>query len=127
VPEAGLGDRGSAHFAEVYGAKVSKDTISRITDKVLEEINSWRARPFDRVYPVLVAVFGGVALYPTPRARSLSPYPARATFVPTSLEAEGRPFDRDPPGTLRSGRVSSRPSTRGVPCPSASPPRSRSG
>ena len=50
-----------------------------------------------------------------------------ATFVPTSLEAEGRPFDRDPPGTLRAGRVSSRPSTRGVPCPSASPPRSRSG
>jgi transposase-like protein len=24
----------AAHFAEVYGAKVSKDTISRITDKV---------------------------------------------------------------------------------------------
>jgi hypothetical protein len=72
---------------------------------------------------VLVAVFGGVALYRTPRARSLSPYPVRATFVPTSLEAEGRPFDRDPPGTLRAGRMSSRPSTRGVPCPSASPPR----
>ena len=25
-----------AHFAEVYGANVSKDTISRITDKVIE-------------------------------------------------------------------------------------------
>lgn len=31
----------SAHFEEVYGAKVSKDTISRITDKVLEDLAEW--------------------------------------------------------------------------------------
>jgi putative transposase len=43
----------AAHFAEVYGAKVSKDTLSRITDKVLEEMSSWQARPLDRVYPVV--------------------------------------------------------------------------
>ena len=42
-----------AHFAEVYGATVSKDTISRITDKVIEEMTEWRNRPLDRVYPVL--------------------------------------------------------------------------
>jgi putative transposase len=43
----------SAHFEEVYGAKVSKDTISKITDKVIEEMAEWRSRPLDRVYPVL--------------------------------------------------------------------------
>ena len=43
----------AAHFAEVYGARVSKDTISRITDKVIEEMTEWRNRPLDRVYPVL--------------------------------------------------------------------------
>jgi putative transposase len=43
----------AAHFGEVYGAKVSKDTISRITDKVVEEMSSWQARPLDRVYPVV--------------------------------------------------------------------------
>ena len=43
----------AAHFAEVYGATVSKDTISRITDKVIEEMTAWRNRPLDRVYPVL--------------------------------------------------------------------------
>ena len=43
----------AAHFAEVYGAKVSKDTISRITDKVVEEMSAWQARPLDRVYPVM--------------------------------------------------------------------------
>src|SRR5215475_14405151 len=35
----------AAHFGEVYGAKVSKDTISRITDKVVEEMTEWRNRP----------------------------------------------------------------------------------
>jgi putative transposase len=43
----------SAHFADVYGAKVGKDTISRITDKVVEEMTEWLNRPLDRVYPVL--------------------------------------------------------------------------
>jgi transposase-like protein len=43
----------AAHFAEVYGATVSKDTISRITDKVIDEMTEWRNRPLDRVYPVL--------------------------------------------------------------------------
>jgi putative transposase len=28
----------SAHFAEIYGASVSKETISRITDKVVAEM-----------------------------------------------------------------------------------------
>ena len=37
----------SAHFAEIYGASVSKETISRITDKVLEEMTDWAARPLD--------------------------------------------------------------------------------
>ena len=38
----------AAHFAEVYGATVSRDTISRITDKVIEEMTEWRNRPLDR-------------------------------------------------------------------------------
>jgi putative transposase len=40
----------SAHFAEIYGASVSKETISRITDKVIEEMNDWVVRPLDEVY-----------------------------------------------------------------------------
>ena len=43
----------SAHFAEVYGAAVSRDTISKITDKVVEEMTEWFNRPLDRVYPVI--------------------------------------------------------------------------
>src|SRR5690242_16045418 len=44
----------SAHFAEIYGASVSKETISRITDTVVAEMQDWAARPLDGVY---VAVF----------------------------------------------------------------------
>ena len=43
----------SAHMAEVYGADVSRDTISRITDRILEEMSDWGNRPLDRVYPVV--------------------------------------------------------------------------
>lgn len=43
----------AAHFADVYGATVSKDTISRITDKVIGEMTEWQNRPLDRVYPVV--------------------------------------------------------------------------
>jgi putative transposase len=40
----------SAHFEQIYGASVSKETISRITDKVIEEMTEWQNRPLDRVY-----------------------------------------------------------------------------
>lgn len=43
----------SAHLAEVYGASVSKQTISTITDKVMDGMAGWQSRPLDRVYPVL--------------------------------------------------------------------------
>lgn len=39
----------AAHFADVYGAEVSKDTISRITEAVMEELQAWQARPLERV------------------------------------------------------------------------------
>src|SRR6478609_2083532 len=40
----------SAHFAEIYGASVSRETVSRITDKVIEEMNDWANRPLNGVY-----------------------------------------------------------------------------
>jgi len=43
----------SAHLAEVYGAEVSRQTISTITDKVMDGMAEWQNRPLDRVYPVV--------------------------------------------------------------------------
>src|SRR5581483_1722395 len=44
----------SAHFAEIYGASISMETVSRITEKVVAEMAEWASRPLDAVY---VAVF----------------------------------------------------------------------
>src|SRR5918994_5238523 len=42
-----------AHLAEVYGAQVSRQTISTITDRVIEGMSEWQNRPLDPVYPVV--------------------------------------------------------------------------
>ncbi|AYN43308.1 IS256 family transposase [Streptomyces dangxiongensis] len=39
-----------AHLAEVYGAEVSRQTISTITDKVLDGMAEWQNRPLDAVF-----------------------------------------------------------------------------
>jgi putative transposase len=43
----------AAHFHEVYGALVSKDTVSRITEKVTGEMTEWLNRPLEKVYTVI--------------------------------------------------------------------------
>src|ERR1017187_569978 len=42
-----------APLAEVYGAEVSKQTITTITDRVVESMAEWQGRPLDKVYAVL--------------------------------------------------------------------------
>ena len=43
----------AAHLAEVYGAEVSKQTISTITDRVMEGMAEWQSLPLDAVYAVV--------------------------------------------------------------------------
>ena len=42
-----------AHLVETYGTEVSRETISKITDRVLDDLAGWQNRPLDRVYPVV--------------------------------------------------------------------------
>jgi putative transposase len=42
-----------AHLAEIYGVKVGRDLISRVTDAVIENVREWQQRPLDDVYPVV--------------------------------------------------------------------------
>ena len=42
-----------AHLAEIYDAEVSKQTISTITEKVLEGMTTWQNPPLDPVYPAI--------------------------------------------------------------------------
>ena len=41
------------HLQRVYGTDLSPDTISAVTDSVLEEVKAWQTRPLDECYPVI--------------------------------------------------------------------------
>ncbi len=42
-----------AHLREVYGVSASRELMSTVTDVVADEIELWRSRPLDEVYPIL--------------------------------------------------------------------------
>jgi putative transposase len=42
-----------AHLEEIYGVKVGRDLISRVTDEVMDDVRAWQQRPLEDVYPVL--------------------------------------------------------------------------
>src|SRR5262249_58274291 len=42
-----------AHLAEIYGVRVGRDVISRVTDAVMDDVREWQQRPLDDVYPVV--------------------------------------------------------------------------
>lgn len=42
-----------AHLARTLGTELSHDTISKITDAVLEEVKAWQSRPLEELYPIM--------------------------------------------------------------------------
>ena len=42
-----------AHLARTIGTELSHETISNITDAVLDEVKAWQSRPLDPVYPII--------------------------------------------------------------------------
>jgi putative transposase len=40
------------HLSDLYGVEIRRDTISRVTDAVLEDVEAWRTRPLEAVYPI---------------------------------------------------------------------------
>jgi putative transposase len=41
------------HLERTLGVQLSHDTISKITDGILEEVKAWQTRPLDPIYPIL--------------------------------------------------------------------------
>lgn len=64
----------SAHFQEIYGADVSRETVSRITERVVAEKDEWCSRPLDRVY---AAVFIDATVVKVRDAQMLDKWEAR--------------------------------------------------
>jgi len=46
------------HLRDIYGVDASATLISRITDKIMPELNEWQSRPLSEIYPVVF--FDGV-------------------------------------------------------------------
>ncbi len=42
-----------AHLTDLYGVEIKRDTISRVTDAVLADVEAWRTRPLEAVYPIV--------------------------------------------------------------------------
>ena len=42
-----------SHLARTLGVEVSRETISKITDGILEEVKAWQTRPLDPFYPIV--------------------------------------------------------------------------
>jgi len=41
------------HLARTLGTELSHETISNVTDAVLEEVKAWQARPLEEIYPII--------------------------------------------------------------------------
>ena len=42
-----------AHLEEIYGVKVGRDLISRVTDGVMDDVRDWGKRPLEDIYPIV--------------------------------------------------------------------------
>jgi transposase-like protein len=41
------------HLDDLYGYELSTQTISNITEKIMEKANDWQSRPLDKIYPII--------------------------------------------------------------------------
>lgn len=41
------------NIREIYGAEIPQSLVSKITDKILPEVNEWQNRPLESIYPVV--------------------------------------------------------------------------
>jgi putative transposase len=79
----------SAHLAELYGVDVGRDTISRVTDAVLEDVEAWRSRPLDAVYPIVYFDAMRVKVREDRSVRNLACYLALGVTVDGDREVLG--------------------------------------
>src|SRR6478736_5142429 len=42
-----------SHLQEIYGVKVGRELISKVTDAVMDDVRAWAQRPLEDVYPVV--------------------------------------------------------------------------
>jgi len=73
----------AAHLSDLYAVEIGRDTISRVTDAVLEDIAAWRARPLDALYPI---VYFDALMVKMTEDRSVK---TRACYLAVGVSLEG--------------------------------------
>ncbi len=74
----------AGHVEEMYGISVSTATISTITDKLIDEVKAWQARPLDCVYPF---VWLDAIHY---KIRHKGRYQTKAVYTVLALNMDGK-------------------------------------
>ena len=69
---------------EIYGTEVSQGMISKITDKILPEVNEWQNRPLEVIYPVVF--FDGIVFNSRKDNRIVS----KCVYSVLGINMEGR-------------------------------------
>jgi putative transposase len=73
-----------AHLFEVYGVKASRELISNVTDVVVDEIEIWRNRPVDEVYPIVYV--DGLRI----KVRDKGAVTIKTAYLVIGVDVEGR-------------------------------------
>jgi putative transposase len=73
-----------AHLLEVYGVKASRELISNVTDVVTDEIEIWRNRPVDEVYPIVYV--DGLRI----KVRDKGAVTIKTAYLVIGVDVEGR-------------------------------------
>ena len=96
---AGLSTRDiEAHLAEIYGVKVGRELISKVTDGVMDDARAWAQRPLEDVYPV---VFLDALVLKIREGGSVQ---RRACYLALGVTARGRPRRAGPVVPRTGGR-----------------------
>ena len=74
----------AGHVHEMYGISVSTATISTITDKLIDEVKAWQARPLESLYPF---VWLDAIHY---KIRDKGRYETKAVYTVLALNMEGK-------------------------------------
>lgn len=73
----------SEHLSSLYSTEIGRETVSRITDAVLEDIAAWRTRPLEELYPI---VYFDALMIKVTEDRSVK---TRACYLAVGVTLEG--------------------------------------
>ena len=69
---------------EIYGAEIPQTLVSKITDKILPEVNEWQNRPLESVYPIIY--FDGIVF----KTRKDNQIINKCVYTVLGIDMEGR-------------------------------------